>query len=183
MGYLDKLKAAASLAEAAIEEGQALTAASDPTANVALHGAAGRVSYGFDKTSDVPDRIEDSAQWEDVRRADHGARDARRGGIPVAEPLAAEHHSRRDPGQTQAQDVAEHLAASGLGGRPEPMYGLYRVPDRINPSGGNEKNQVVEWDFVHAATEPWPGRSACRCVLRRREAVGGAPSRGPRCSR
>ena len=38
--------------------------------------------------------------------------------------------------------------------RPDLVYGVYRVPDRIRPSAGAEKRRVVEWDVVHAAREP-----------------------------
>lgn len=47
-------------------------------------------------------------------------------------------------------DVAEHLAASGLAGRPDLVFGVYRVPDHIGRSG----RRYEEWDIVHAATEP-----------------------------
>ena len=39
-------------------------------------------------------------------------------------------------GATQGPEVAEHLAACGLAGSPELVYGVYRVPDRIRPSAG-----------------------------------------------
>ena len=63
-------------------------------------------------------------------------------------------------GKTQARDVAEHLAACGLAARPDLVYGVYRVPDRIRPSAGPEGRGVVEWDIVHAATEPLPPADA-----------------------
>ena len=59
-------------------------------------------------------------------------------------------------GKTQAKEVADHLAACGLAARPDLVYGLYRVPDRIRPSAGPEGPRVVEWDIVHAATAPLP---------------------------
>lgn len=57
-------------------------------------------------------------------------------------------------GKTQIEEVTAYLAASGLAGRPDLVYGLYRVPDRISPAlGGSENGRVVEWDIVHASSE------------------------------
>ncbi len=96
----------------------------------------------------VRDRLEQAA----VERA---ARDAAR------QPYLAEH---RPPvvfsrlatrGKTQIEEVATYLASSGLVARPDLVYGLYRVPDRISPAlGGSENGRVVEWDVVHAAPVP-----------------------------
>ena len=56
-------------------------------------------------------------------------------------------------GKTQAAEVAAYLASSGLAARPDLVYGVYRVPDRISPTTiGSEQGRVVEWDIVHAAT-------------------------------
>ena len=56
-------------------------------------------------------------------------------------------------GTTQIEEVTAYLASSGLAGRPDLVYGLYRVPDRISPAlGGSEGARVVEWDIVHAST-------------------------------
>ena len=160
MGYLDKLKAAASLAQAAMEESAVMTKASDPTSHLALHGKAGMVSYGYGKTPEGPDRIEDPGQWEYVRRTDHAARDARR--ADYLSPSRAPYRITRvvTRGKDQERDVAGHLGATGLAARPDLMYGLYRVPDRISPSAGNEAGNVVEWDFVHAANEALPSSAA-----------------------
>ena len=100
------------------------------------------------------DRIEDPAEWERVMRAEHALRDAAREPYlaPDRSPLRISRVATR--GGTQGLQVAEHLAACGLAGRPELVYGVYRVPDRIRPSAGPEKGRVVEWDVVHAATEP-----------------------------
>lgn len=60
-------------------------------------------------------------------------------------------------GKTQADEVATYLGTSGLAGRPDLVYGVSRVPDRISPNlGGSEKGRVVEWDVVHAANEALP---------------------------
>jgi hypothetical protein len=153
MGMLGKLKGAAALAKEAYETGQAQSSDAQ-LAGQALQGPAGRHVLGVEKAPPGPDRIEDPAEWERVMRAERAPRDAAR------EPYLA---TARSPirisrvatrGGTQGQEVAEHLAASGLAARPELVYGLYRVPDRIRPSAGAEKRRVVEWDVVHAATEP-----------------------------
>ena len=55
-------------------------------------------------------------------------------------------------GKTQAREVADYLASSGLAARPDLVYGAYRVPDLISPGRlGGEKGAIVEWDVVHAA--------------------------------
>jgi hypothetical protein len=89
-------------------------------------------------------------------RRQHGveraARDAAR------QPYNAEHPSPvvftrlATRGKTQIEEVAAYLASSGLAARPDLVYGLYRVPDRISPAlGGSEAGRVVEWDIVHGA--------------------------------
>ena len=60
----------------------------------------------------------------------------------------------------QIADVGAHLAASGLAGRPELVFGLYPVPDHIGGNLGRDKNRYMEWDVVHAATEPLPAAPA-----------------------
>ncbi len=154
MGYRDRLKGAVTMARGVMQEAAALSAAHDPTAHLSLHGPAGKVSYGFEKRPALPDRIEDPAAWERAMLADRAAREAAR--APYLAPDRPPLHFTRvgTRGATQAQDVTAHLASSGLAGRPDLVYGLYRVPDRIRPSAGNEKGRVVEWDIVHAATEP-----------------------------
>ncbi|MBP7631220.1 MAG: hypothetical protein KA758_12260, partial [Acidimicrobiales bacterium] len=61
---------------------------------------------------------------------------------------------------TQFDDVTAHLAASGLAGRPELVFGAYPVPDHIGHGLGREKNRYLEWDVVHAATDPLPAAPA-----------------------
>ena len=146
-------------------------------AGKALLGPAGEAMAGIVKL-ERPERIKDPAEWERVMRAELAPRDAAR------EPYLA---SARPPlrisrivtrGKTQAQDVAAHLAACGLAARPDLVYGLYRVPDRIRPSAGPEGRRVVEWDIVHAATDAAPARRRPRRhLLRRRGDLGRAPDR------
>lgn len=48
------------------------------------------------------------------------------------------------------------LGTSGLAGRPDLVYGVARVPDHVPGTFGIGKPALVEWDIVHAATEPLP---------------------------
>jgi hypothetical protein len=58
-------------------------------------------------------------------------------------------------GNAQFEDVANHLAATGLAARPDLVFGVYRVPDRLDPKmPGSEAGRVVEWDIVHASLPP-----------------------------
>lgn len=52
--------------------------------------------------------------------------------------------------------VRRHLAESGLAGRPELVFGVYPVPAHIGGGLTRRKKRYVEWDVVHAATEPLP---------------------------
>lgn len=55
-------------------------------------------------------------------------------------------------GDSQFEDVAAFLARTGLAARPDLVFGLYRVPDRLDPKmPGSEASRVVEWDVVHTA--------------------------------
>lgn len=61
-------------------------------------------------------------------------------------------------GHTQVAEVIAHLRSSGLGARPDLVYGVYRVPDRISPAvtSHSESGRVVEWDIVHSALPDAP---------------------------
>lgn len=119
----------------------------------ALMGPAGEAMAGITKVPER-ERIKDPAEWERVMRAELAPRDAARDPYlaPARPPLRISRITTR--GKTQAEDVAAHLAACGLAARPDLVYGVSRVPDRIRPSAGPEGRRVVEWDIVHAATEP-----------------------------
>lgn len=109
---------------------------------------------------------------------ERAARDAAR------RPYLAEHRTPlvfsrlATRGKTQIEEVSAYLASSGLVARPDLVYGLYRVPDRISPAfGGSEDGRVVEWDVVHAAPVPLVPSSIAvaatffdgqQCVVRRR---------------
>jgi hypothetical protein len=119
----------------------------------ALWGPAGDVVHGVVKPPPGPERIEDAAQWKQAMLGERGGRDAARAPYLAAgrSPIHISRVATR--GESQAVEVAEYLASSGFAGRPDLVYGLYRVPDRIGTTGGKEKRRVVEWDVVHA----WDG--------------------------
>src|SRR5215207_7860055 len=158
MGVLGRLKGAATLAKQIYDTGAA-QAAEATLAMQPLQGPAGRHLAGVEKVPQSP-RIEDAAEWERVMRAELDVRDAAREPYlaPGRPPLRISRFTTR--GATQGEEVVRHLAACGLAGSPELVYGVYRVPDRIRPSAGHERKRVVEWDVVHAATSPLPPAEA-----------------------
>jgi hypothetical protein len=155
VGILGKLKGAATLAKQVYDEG-ATQAANAQLAAQPLQGPAGRHVAGVGKAPTPPPRIEDPTEWDRVMRAELAVRDAAREPYlaPTRSPLRISRFVTR--GGTEAQEVVAHLGACGLAARPELVYGVYRVPDRIRPSAGREKGRVVEWDVVHAATSALP---------------------------
>jgi len=117
-----------------------------------LQGPAGEVVHGVVKAPKRQDVIEDPAAWEQQMLAERAVRDAARADYlaPGRRPVHITRVATR--GKTQAREVADHLAASGLAGHAELVYGAYRVPDLISPGRlGGEGGAVVEWDIVHAA--------------------------------
>ena len=153
MGVIRRLKDVADTVTKAIDGEMIAHAGVDD--RLALMGPAGEVRSGLVKLERA-ERIKDPAEWERVMRAELAPRNAAREPYlaPDRPPLRISRIVTR--GKTQAKDVAEHLAACGLAARPDLVYGLYRVPDRIRPSAGPEGRRVVEWDIVHAATAPLP---------------------------
>ncbi|MCB1005798.1 MAG: hypothetical protein KDB35_16565 [Acidimicrobiales bacterium] len=61
-------------------------------------------------------------------------------------------------GRSQVEEVVAFLRRSGLAARPDLVYGVSRVPDRISPhlTPGSEAHRVVEWDVVHAGLPDAP---------------------------
>ena len=155
MGLVGRLKGAATLAKQIYETGQQQSAQAMLQMQ-ALQGPAGRHLAGVEQAPAPQPRIEDPAEWERVMQAELAVRTAARRPYLAAgrSPLRISRIVTR--GATQGAEVATHLGACGLGARPDLVYGVYRVPDRIRPSAGAEKRRVVEWDIVHAAREPLP---------------------------
>jgi hypothetical protein len=122
-----------------------------------LQGPAGEVVHGVVKAPKSRDPIEDPAAWEEQRRTERAARDEIRAAYlaPDRSPVRITRVATR--GRTQLAEVADYLASSGLAGRPDLVYGAYRVPDLISPgSMTGEGRGIVEWDIVHAAAGELP---------------------------
>jgi hypothetical protein len=106
----------------------------------------------------VPDDIEDPQERLRVSMAEYTARQQAR--APYRSPITGPIGVVRIPtrGKTQIEEVAAYLASSGLSGRPDLVFGVSRVPDRISPplTPQSERGRLVEWEIVHAATAPLP---------------------------
>ena len=156
-----------------------------------LSGPAGEVVHGIVKAPKDRDVIEDPAAWEEQRRTERAARDEIRAPYlaPDRSPVRITRVATR--GKSQLREVADYLGSSGLAGRPDLVYGAYRVPDLISPSSfGGEGGGIVEWDVVHAAGEALPraetpaaqtlaAKDVLVAALARR---AGAARRGPRAA-
>jgi hypothetical protein len=101
--------------------------------------------------------ITDPEQRRQIIAGERAARDAAR--------LPYQAHDRVTPlltriatrGATQFDNIAEYLARSGLAARPDLVFGVYRVPDRLDPKlPGSESGRVVEWEIVHATAAALP---------------------------
>ena len=156
-----------------------------------LHGPAGEVVHGVVKAPEQ-DFIEDPAAWEEQRTLERAARDEIRAQYlaPDRSPVRITRVATR--GKTQLREVADYLGSSGLAGRPDLVYGAYRVPDLISPgSMGGEGRGIVEWDVVHAAERGAAARRDAGGAHARRQGRArgalarraGAARRGPRAAR
>jgi hypothetical protein len=58
--------------------------------------------------------------------------------------------------KNSVEELAAWLGAAGLTGRPDLVYGVYRVPDHIVGGFGIHKAAIVEWEVVHAAAPGLP---------------------------
>lgn len=94
----------------------------------------------------------DPARRAEISAGERAARDEARAPYraPQQIPIAFTRLATR--GKTQLAEVVAHLQTSGLSARPDHIYGVYRVPDRISPAltTHSEEGRVVEWDIVHA---------------------------------
>jgi hypothetical protein len=96
-------------------------------------------------------------QRREIERRERAARDAARQPYlgPNRVPAAITRIAAR--GESQFDDVAGFLARTGLARRPDLVFGVYRVPDRLDPkTPGSEAKRVVEWDVVHAPAQQLP---------------------------
>ncbi len=87
-----------------------------------------------------------------IMTQERAERDAARAPFLAADrpPLAISRLATR--GATQLDELILFLQSSGLAARPDLVYGVYRVPDRISVgiTPSSERARVVEWDIVHA---------------------------------
>ena len=91
----------------------------------------------------------DRAQQIEIERS---ARDTARRPYLAEHPTPVVFARLATRSKTQIEEVTAYLASSGLAGRPDLVYGLYRVPDHISPGSlRGDRGRVVEWDIVHAA--------------------------------
>jgi hypothetical protein len=105
--------------------------------------------------------ISDPVERARVQAGERAARDVARRPYLAPRPFPATITRVPCRGATQHQDVARFLAGSGLAARPDLVFGVYRVPDRISPrTPGGEGRRYVEWDVVHA-----PGIAAAPSAL------------------
>ena len=127
MGIVGRLKGAATLAKQIYDTGQQQSAQAMLQMQ-ALQGPAGRHIAGVEQAPKPPPRIEDPAEWERVMRAELAVRTAAREPYLAAgrSPLRISRIVTR--GATQGAEGATHLAACGLGARPDLVYGVYCWP-------------------------------------------------------
>ena len=108
----------------------------------------GLLGIGSDMPAGIANPVERAAVAADEHRRRDDAR-ARYLASPVP-PVTITRIATR--GRTQHDDVAQFLASSGIAARPDLVYGVFRVPDRISPlMPGSEDGRVVEWAVVHRA--------------------------------
>jgi hypothetical protein len=113
----------------------------------ALTNVSGLLGFGSGFATGISDPVERAR----VQASERTARDAARRPHLAAQPFPATITRVPCRGATQHQDVARFLADSGLAARPDLVFGVYRVPDRISPrTPGGEARRYVEWDVVHA---------------------------------
>lgn len=95
--------------------------------------------------------IADPARRAAVAAEERAARDAARAPYLAAGTGGVAFTRIATRGETQVQEVIDHLRRTGLADHPERVYGVYRVPDRISPAltDHSERGRVVEWDIVH----------------------------------
>ena len=118
-----------------------------------------RQSFGIQEV----EQAKDPAERAEISARERAERAAARAPYrsPHAVPVTISRLATR--GRTQLAEVLTHLHESGLAARPDHVFGVYRVPDRISGpvTPHSEQGRVVEWDVVHladvaAASHPGP---------------------------
>lgn len=118
-----------------------------------LKGPAGEVVYGITKAPRGQDPIRDPGAWAARAAEERAVRDEARAPYlaPTRRPVTISRVAAR--AGSQWDEVSDYLGRTGLAGVPHLVFGAYRVPDRIAPGLGGDRNGLVEWDVVHAAGE------------------------------
>ena len=93
----------------------------------------------------------DPAKRARVAADERAARDAARAPYNAPQPHEIAFSRIATRGGTQLDELIAYLSASGLAARPDHVFGVYRVPDRISGplTPHSEKGRVVEWEVVH----------------------------------
>lgn len=102
-----------------------------------------------------PPEIEDPQKRLVVAAAERVARDAARAPYLATNPLELTFSRIATHGDSQIEELQRFLAQTGLASRPDLVWGVSRVPDRIDPmlTRSSERSRVVEWDVVHVPRE------------------------------
>lgn len=140
---------------------QAAARAAEEHATRPLYGPAGHQLYGPGPDADPgppppPPAPPVSADPAAQHHHELATRDAARAAYlaPERAPVVITRIPTR--GRDALTDVVQHLAASGLAGRADLVYGVYRVPDHIGTPATSQARRYEEWDIVHAATTTLP---------------------------
>jgi hypothetical protein len=132
--------------------------AEEEVASRPLLGPAGEHVYGPDPRTGRahPTAPTAAAVADPARQAEHERAEREAARVPYLAPSVAPVLFTRiaTRGADGPADVAAHLAASGLAGRPDLVYGVYRLPDHVGRNATSRARRYEEWDIVHAATEP-----------------------------
>ena len=106
------------------------------------------IAEDFDRGETAP------ARAAAIGQSERAARDAARSPYLAGPPAGPLITRVVTTGASQLAEVADVLQRSGLAARPDLLYGVYRVPDRLDPNDrrtrSDEAQAPVEWDIVHA---------------------------------
>jgi hypothetical protein len=97
-----------------------------------------------------PPELEDPAERTRVAAEERSMRERVRASYRAAPAPAIEFTRFATTGRTQLEEVVERLKATGLAAAPERVFGVYRVPDRLDLGRSNENRASVEWEIAHA---------------------------------
>ena len=97
-----------------------------------------------------PPELEDPAERTRVAAEERSMRERVRASYRAAPAPAIEFTRFATTGRTQLEEVVQRLKATGLAAAPERVFGVYRVPDRLDLGRSNENRASVEWEIAHA---------------------------------